>query len=380
MPGGRARGNAHGGRGNARGAASGRRGRSASVASSSVPAESGTPGAQLCGTCCRDVGNNPIGCDECEIWVHNTEMCSGLSLDMIKAIEKYEGAGIKFVCTKCRLDFSTKRGGSPTSSTEMHLVELVKHLSQQLMGICSVVQQLKAEICMIRQSESAPTNSTNQIVPQPSAHVPMPSDPSLMTSAPGAKPLTIPGPPSTEYRKVVREELRELQEQQKRRSSLVIRGLGADSAGAAVRAFEEVTEFLIDQKVTLTDVVRISSESDLYRGKVADDATRKLILDRAKQLKDAAQFGSVFIRRDLTFKQRSELRMRREAAAQTTNSNRHGGSRPTLSYDLVPNSAGSTPEQHPKPGNQHQNSLSAGDTNETIPKRIQSSHTPQSNV
>ena len=373
-----------GGRGrgarSARGAAPGRRGRSASVASSSMPAESGTPGAQLCGTCCRDVGDKAIGCDECETWVHNTEMCSGLSMDMIQAIDRYEGAGIKFVCTKCRLDFSAKRGGSPSSSTEMHLVELVKHLSQQMMGICSVVQQLKAEICMIRQPESALTNSTNQTINQPTAHVPMPPDPNLMTSASGAKPLTVSGPPSPEYRKVVREELRELQEQQKRRASLVIRGLGADSAGAAVRAFEEVTEFLIDQKVTLTDVVRIPSESDLYRGKVADDATRKLILDRAKQLKDAAQFGTVFIRRDLTFKQRSELRMRREAAALTTSSNRPGGPRSTQSRELVPNPAGSTPEQHPKPGNQQHNSLSVEGTHETIPKRIQSSQTPQSNA
>ena len=129
------------GRGGARAKATaprGSRGRSASVAS--VLSNPPQPDLQLCGTCCKDVGDDTIGCDECEVWVHNTVMCSGLSADMLQAINKYDGAGIKFVCTKCRLEFSVMRGGSPTSSTEMHLVELVKHLSQQLMGICSVVQ------------------------------------------------------------------------------------------------------------------------------------------------------------------------------------------------------------------------------------------------
>lgn len=244
-------------------------------------------------------------------------MCSGLTADMLEAIGKYNGTGIKFICTRCRLDFSVKRGGSPTSSTEMHLVELVKHLSQQVMGICSVVQQLKSELTSIR-SQPEPV-LTNQTILHPPGPVPI-SNHNLSHSGNAA---TMPGssPPSSEYRKVVREELRELQEQQKRRSSLVIRGLGASSASSAITAFEHVSEFLTNQKVTLTDVVRIPSESDLFRGKVTDDATRRLILEKAKMLKDTARFGSVFIRRDLTFKQRSDLKAKRDAASHSIISN-----------------------------------------------------------
>ena len=361
------------GRGRARGAAPMvyRRGRSASVASGGMPG--GAPGTQLCGTCCKDVGDDAIGCDECEVWVHSTEMCSGLSLSMIQAIERYDGAGIKFVCTKCRLDFSVKRGGSPTSSTEMHLVELVKHLSQQLMGICSVVQQLKNEINLMRgQPESAQTNLT---IPHPPDHAHVPS--SQTASASGTLP--VPGPPSSEYRKVVREELRELQEQQKRRSSLIIRGLGADSAGAAVRAFEEVSEFLLNQRVTLTDVVQIPSESDLFRGKVADDSTRRLILDRAKQLKDTTRFGSVFIRRDLTYKQRQEIKVRREAATQTSSLNRFTRPRPTHQDERAPILHRGDPEQHPDSGDRSQNLSNVQGAGETIPKQLQTPAGLQSN-
>ena len=55
-----------------------------------------------CGTCEKKIGEDSIGCDECELWVHNTEMCSGLTQDMLDAIGRYNGHGIKFVCMACR--------------------------------------------------------------------------------------------------------------------------------------------------------------------------------------------------------------------------------------------------------------------------------------
>lgn len=296
-------------RGSGRGSgAVGRRGRSASSVGDGPRA---TPaGAQLCGSCCKDVGDDAIGCDECEIWVHNTEMCSGLTSDMIEAIGRYSGAGIKFVCMKCRLDFTSRRGGSPSSSTESHMVELIKHLSQQVKGICNQVQELKNEIKIL---STQPKPAYPDPAPAPAAPAPTPIPPAPPTTYAAAASAD-PGRCPQEYRRVVREELRELQEQQKRRTSLVVRGLGARSAEEAVQRFETVSDHLINQKVTLTDVVKISSESDLYRGKVADDGARKLILDKAKQLKNSSRFESVFIRRDLTFNQRAEMRARRAAA------------------------------------------------------------------
>ena len=48
-------------------------------------------------------GDHPIGCDECEVWVYSTELCSGLSEDLIHAILSYGGEGIRFICMTCRL-------------------------------------------------------------------------------------------------------------------------------------------------------------------------------------------------------------------------------------------------------------------------------------
>ena len=268
----------------------------------------------LCGTCEKPLGEESIGCDECEDWLHNTDMCTGLTQDILDAIGRYNGQGIKFVCTKCRLKSSRPKGNSTVGNSETHIVDMVSQLFQQLRGICNVVQSLAEEVKLITsqtRERSSGSESSGHPRPAPNAQ----SAQSSMTYASvTASPPVHSMSSSEDYRKVVREELRELEEQRKRKNSLVIRGLQASSAREAVAKFETLSQHLIQQKVTLTDVVRISSETDLYRGKVSDDELKKCLLDKAKQLKNSGQYNSVYIRRDLTFKQRQVLKARRVAA------------------------------------------------------------------
>ena len=340
-----------------------RRGRSASVSGAGMAAASGT---QSCGTCAKDVGDEAIGCDECETWVHNSEMCSGLTQDMLDAISRYQGSGIKFVCMKCRVSYMSARGNSPTSSTEPHMAELVQQLFQQIKGISNVVQELVAQVKVLSSHpKPQPPESTSPSGFQASQ---APSYAAALNSVAG---LPNPNPPADEYRTLVREELRELEEQRKRRNSLVVRGLKANSAQEAVTQFEKVAEHLIQQKVILVDVVRIPSETDLYRGKVLDDSVRKLILEKAKSLKDSAQFGTVFIRRDLTYNQRKELRSRRPPAT-TTYHNSMPRARPNSDPQGQTTHVQTTQsETHPTlaPSASEQAA-------ETIPKRPVEPHTP----
>ena len=232
-----------------------RRGRSASAASAGDVRLDG-----LCGTCDADVSDKAIGCDKCDTWFHDSEMCTGLPQDVLKAIERFQGSGIQFICMKCRLEFSSARGNSPSSTTETHLVELINQLFQQFKGLASTVLDLTTQVKTL---SSQPRPSQDQ-----SGNPPEPEPPILPAQAtqPGrATESAVPSrPPTMEYRKMIREEVRELEEQRKRRFSLVIRGLGASTARDAVQNFEAVSEFLINQKVTLSEVVRIPSETDLY--------------------------------------------------------------------------------------------------------------------
>ena len=46
---------------------------------------------ECCGSHTQTVGDQCIGCDKCEQWVHETEMCSGLPKKVIDIILEYSG-------------------------------------------------------------------------------------------------------------------------------------------------------------------------------------------------------------------------------------------------------------------------------------------------
>ena len=55
-------------------------------------------------------------------------------------------------------------------------------------------------------------------------------------------------------------------------------------------------------------------KAGLFRMNILCNEDRKNFLEKSKDLKDT-EFGNIFIRRDLTFEQRAELRQRRLVAA-----------------------------------------------------------------
>ena len=174
--------------------------------------------------------------------------------------------------------------------------------------------------------------------------------------------------PTTDYRHIVRAEQREMEERKKRVSSLVVRGLRVASASEAAAKFSDIVLNLTGEQVTWTEVCRIRSDTDLYRGNVHDNRVRKLILEEAKNLKDS-EFSHVFIRRDLTFMQREELRARYPPRLQRQYQwSRHGGDNTTQQEKH------SLPQLHsslPKTDSPTQNQ-------DTVPKQVVPSQTQTS--
>lgn len=262
-----------------------RRGRSASVAANTPdPAH----GMQLCLSCSCDVGDDAIGCDECESWVHGTVMCSGLSKELIEAIHKYDGANLKYVCTKCRVTHSSARGNSPSSSTEAHMAELVCQLFQQMKGICFVIKELSDQV---KSLASQPTKTPAPIPAQTDQVLSADQHPSLQSA--------------------IRSEVKEMQEREKRRQFIIVRGCNATSHNDLETKLGQIVRDLTGKAVQMTNICNISGHSDIFRVKIPSDSDRKLLLDNAKSLKGSPNDG-VFINRDLTYAQRTELYNRRQ--------------------------------------------------------------------
>ena len=125
-----------------------------------------------------------------------------------------------------------------------------------------------------------------------------------------------------------------------------MRGLTSSSAGDAKAEFEDITLMMIGSRVTLTDIVRIPNHPELCRGKVLDEGKRRLVLEKAKTLK-GSRYDGVYIRRDLTYVQRQELKLRRERQNQQEVDQRQR-----------PNPSIQSQTQHPVPQDQrHQESV-----------------------
>ena len=172
------------------------------------------------------------------------------------------------------------------------MVELIMQLFQQIQGICMNLQAL-----------------TEQVRASPG-----------LTAAPGAAPSTQnqnPAPPtppaSAEYRTAIREEVRELAERDKRKHSVIIKGLSASTPRDMALKFKRLTSEVMDKAVEVTEVTAIPNHPQIFRAKILDDDNRNLVLEKAKYLKDTEDYKGVYISRDLTYAQRTALFNRRKA-------------------------------------------------------------------
>jgi hypothetical protein len=129
--------------------------------------------------------------------------------------------------------------------------------------------------------------------------------------------ITLPG--NDNVRAAIREEVREVEEQNKRKDSVIVRGLIASNAVEFREKFGDVSEVLTGSRIVLDDVYCISRDNKMYRCKILSVDGRKSILEKARELSQHQEFDTIFISRDLTFKQRKQLyeRRMRHSARQT---------------------------------------------------------------
>lgn len=259
-----------GGRGKGRGC--GRK--SARQSNKSEPSNLSIDDGDKCNTCDCFVGNDAIGCDRCESWFHPKTLCLGLSETVIQTIVDNGGQGVAYISTDCRAK-SLSVGGSNGAGPAF------KQLYQTVKMLCKTVETMSLQMTKLcdlgKISAAVPTES-----------------------------LSVPGDVDM-VRASIREEVREVEEQNKRKNSVIVRGLNVANEEEAGEKFKEVTRTLIGREISLSDVVCISRNKEMYRAKIVSDASRMEVLAKAKELPNFPDLQNVFFHRDLTFKQRQSL-------------------------------------------------------------------------
>ena len=123
----------------------------------------------------------------------------------------------------------------------------------------------------------------------------------------------------------IRQEIKEMNEIAKRRNSVIIKGLVADTPRDLSQKFSRLSQEVMGTPVTLTDVTRIPNHNNIFRAKILNDDVRKQVLDKSKILK-GTEYNNVYISRDLTYSQRSLMFARRQARRSEANDTAHQAS------------------------------------------------------
>lgn len=234
---------------------------------------------ELCAFCGCHLTVKSVECRDCGRSFHPVSECVGLRKGVIDGLLEDGGRAITYHCIQCRCSQHDRRTsvGSIDSlvgkSAFNQLVVAVGALCAQVRMLMSSPQAARANDCTPHASEPA--------VPEPL-------------------------PRSAQLNEVVREEVREVQEQMKRKQNVILRGLG-ESVGDVKTGFQRVVRRLIGIECDLHEVHKVNGQIGMFRAKIYDDNARSEILLNASKLKGMDGCERVFIQRDLTFKQRQEL-------------------------------------------------------------------------
>ena len=167
------------------------------------------------------------------------------------------------------------------------MMELVTQIFQQMKGLCNTVQNLVDQVKMISSKPVPAPNST-----------PTPQSP--------AKPR------QDEYKATIRKEILEMNERDKRRTSIIVKGLSARSPRDLAQKFSQISQEVMGVTASLTDVKSIPGHANIFRAKIVDEDVHKQVLERSKSLR-GTDYSNVYISSDLTYPQKAELFARRQA-------------------------------------------------------------------
>ena len=108
---------------------------------------------------------------------------------------------------------------------------------------------------------------------------------------------------------MVREQVKELYERDKRRNSIIVKGIPLASLQVT---FSKVSKFLCPDSgnIVLSDVVPI--KDNIIRTKVLNFSQRRNLLSNTKKLLNSP-FPNVFISQNRTYAQRSEFKSKRDS-------------------------------------------------------------------
>ena len=218
-----------------------------------------------------------IVCGECGSGFHPERLCLGVDQDVIDVLLRDNQGAVRYICCGCR-------SGSSVDSSVGGEQSAFKQLLSIVGGLVGEVKELTGRIGSMSGNATGPRDQ-NEVI----------------TGGNGAT--------NGHTGSSVMEEVRELYEREKRKTSIILRGVGEVTVEEAEGIFADICNYLEVGRVALTDVVRVAPS--VFRGKIGDDQRRYALLAEAPRLRTSQSYRNVYVQRDLTYRQRMDVIARR---------------------------------------------------------------------
>lgn len=234
-----------------------------------------------CTSCKLPIADNcdAVECDTCGEWTHSK--CCGIPKAVFKHLAN--NTNLLFSCSNCK----TRPNTLPSSHDFAKLFTTVQTLATSVKTLHEDIKLVKPLISAVHTLQEEVRNIKTTL-----------NNLSLPSNSP---------PTQIDVQEMIREEVLECRERDKRVDSVIIRGLGIEPRELQNKFDDVVSHLLPNKQITLRDITPI--KPNLVRAKISDPVSRRELLTTARNLRQSP-YTSVFITRDLTFKQRETIRKR----------------------------------------------------------------------
>ena len=234
-------------------------------------------GMATCGTCgCRMDVASRVACSDCGMIFHADTICVGVSARSIQCLLEEGGSAIRYFCCACRYSFKSRAddkidGDCGKEGSFTQLLEMVGALAGQVRDLIKKVGSIDGNRV---QGQTQHVNSLGS--------------------------------------QALQSEIREFHEREKRKSSIIIRGLEVINKAGIQREMNKICQALNIKSVGLLNICSLSPKGT-FRATVEDNESRRTLLENVKRLKNVVEYRKVYINRDLTYQQRQQLKARKRS-------------------------------------------------------------------
>ena len=217
-----------------------------------------------CAICSVALLGAVVGCAICSNLFHADEGCCGVNEKVIDCLVSEMSGALQYLCCKGR---NSEGGGKVGAAFEMGESFLFDQLFKIVVVLSRRVGEMSSKLQKFSQQRGRAMGDLVE---------------------------------GNVSRELVRIELRELQEQQRRQNSFVLRSFQTNDI-LLRRMFSNIYSFLGVGIMELSSVVKIGN-TGLFRAKILDRGQRMVLMNNVKRVRQSEQYKSMYIQCDLTYR------------------------------------------------------------------------------